>query len=94
MWADQPILYFALHVLQSCSTAHMFNVFSGLRRRLGGEWRKDREHRLCGLAHRLRSTGILIGDKVDPAPVDVAIVGDRTTGAHRLADDAVGRRRL
>jgi hypothetical protein len=48
----------------------------------------------CGLAHRLRSTGILIGDKVDPAPVDVAIVGDRTAGAHRLADDAVGRRRL
>jgi hypothetical protein len=35
-----PIFRAARASIQSCSTAHMFNVFSGLRRRLGGNGEK------------------------------------------------------
>src|SRR5205814_8001366 len=41
-----------------------------------------------------RAIGIIVGNEVDLAPVHAAIVVDHPEiGTHRLADDAIGRRR-
>jgi hypothetical protein len=66
----------------------------------GAERREDQEHlvaldQLARLLHGFRrAVGVVIGDEVDLAAVDAAIVVDHPEiGAHRLADDAIGRRR-
>jgi hypothetical protein len=66
----------------------------------GAERAEDQQHgialdQLARLLHRLRRTvAVIVGDEVDLAAVDAAIVVDHAEiGTHRLADDAVGRRR-
>ena len=79
---------------------HGVHVFLDRRVGRGAERREDQEHlvaldQLARLLHRLRrAVGVVIGDEVDLAAVDAAIVVDHAEiGAHRLADDAVGRGR-
>ena len=77
---------------------HGVHVFLDRGVRRGAERREDQKHlvaldQLARLLHRLRrAVGVVIGNEVDLAAVDAAIVVDHPhIGAHRLADDAVGR---
>ena len=81
---------------------HLHGVHVLLDRRIGGgaERREDQKHlvaldQLARLLDRLRrAVGVVVGNEVDLAAVDAAIVVDHPhIGAHRLADDAIGRRR-
>jgi hypothetical protein len=77
---------------------HVVHVFLDRRVAGGAERRKDQEHlvafnQLARLLHCFRRTiGIVIGNEIDLAAVDASGVVDHPEiGAHRLADDAIGR---
>ncbi len=79
---------------------HLLGVHVFLDRRVarGAERGEDQEHlvaldQLTRLLHGFgRAVGVVVGNEVDLAAVDAAIVVDHPEiGAHRLADDAIGR---
>ena len=79
---------------------HGVHVFLNRGVARGAEGREDQEHFVAfnqstRLLHGFRGTvGVIIADEADLAAVHAAIVVDHPeVGAHRLADDAVGRGR-
>src|SRR2546423_1501950 len=79
---------------------HGVHVFLDCGVARGAERREDQEllvafDQLAGLLHRLRrAVGVIVGDEIDLAAVDATGVVDHPEiGTHRLADDAISRRR-